>query len=101
MPPFLLISASAYLAPSTSLCASAESTPVNGLTMPILTGSSPKARMMNGAPTTWLAPSVRPPWMSVRRRSDGLSDDITILPDHESRDFYYRFYGRGSVSPEA
>src|SRR5271167_4168469 len=42
------MSASAYLAPSTSLCASAESTPVSGLTIPIRTGVSPLALIMKG-----------------------------------------------------
>src|SRR5579862_722717 len=67
MPPFLLISASAYLAPSTSLCARADSTPVSGLTMPILTGSSPSARTIYGAAKTWLAPSATPALRIVRR----------------------------------
>jgi hypothetical protein len=69
MPPLPLISASAYLAPSTSLCARAESTPVSGLTMPILTGSSPSAETMKGAAMTWLAPSATPALSSVRRRT--------------------------------
>src|SRR4029077_3800392 len=97
MPPFLLISASAYLAPSTSLCASAESTPVSGLTMPILTGSSPREAMMNGAPMTWLAPSAMPALSSVRRRSDVSNCDI--LFSLMSVSCFVEFLRRGSPVP--
>src|SRR5580692_3961809 len=89
MPPFLLISASAYLAPSTSLCASADSTPVSGLTMPILTGSSPSALMMKGAPMNWLAPSARPACTNVRRRSEVVNFDM-----HSSQILIRRFRRR-------
>src|SRR5665213_872391 len=86
MPPFLLISASAYLAPSTSLWARAESTPVSGLTMPILTGSSPSARTTYGAPITWLAPSATPALRMVRRPTDVSSFDIFDPPRSLSSD---------------
>src|ERR1035438_6868355 len=86
MPPFLLISASAYFAPSTSLCASAESTPVSGLTMPIFTGSSPSARTTYGAPITWLAPSATPALRMVRRPTDVSSFDIFDPPRSLSSD---------------
>src|ERR1700755_1379237 len=69
MPPFLFISASAYLAPSTSLCASAESTPVSGLTMPILTGVSPLAVMMKGDENC-AAAIAAPDFRIVRRLID-------------------------------
>src|SRR5580693_5315832 len=80
MPPFLLISAVAYLAPSTSPCASADSTPVSGLTMPSLTVSAPSALMTYGAPAIWLAPSAKPALSTVRRPTGTLTFDISQPP---------------------
>jgi hypothetical protein len=65
-PPFALTSATAYLAPSTSVAARADSEPVSGLTMPILIGTSPRAPMMNGE-VTCNAPSAAPALISERR----------------------------------
>ena len=60
MPPFLLISAVAYFAPSTSETASSDRLPVSGSTKPILTGVSPSALTMKGE-ATWAAPSMAAP----------------------------------------
>src|ERR1700756_3882396 len=91
-PPFLLISASAYLAPSTSLCASAASTPVRGLTIPILIGSSASDLTMKGAPITWLAPTAMPDLMSVRRLTQ------ILVATSTSRSFC--FLERYLITPE-
>jgi hypothetical protein len=48
--------------------------------MPIFTGSSPSALMMNGAPMTWLAPSATPALSNVRRGMRVRTFDIVMLP---------------------
>src|SRR5690349_18063121 len=93
MPPFLLISASAYLEPSTSLCASAERTPVSGFTMPILIGVSPRAVRMNGD-ATCRTPAATPARKSVRRAMGPGAEILIIgfLPDgliHGPADFFH------------
>src|SRR5580704_13158914 len=72
MPFFLLTSATAYLAPSTSLCARADKVPVNGSTMPILIGVSPRALMMNGD-ASCIAPRAVVALIRVRRLTAGSS----------------------------
>src|SRR5580698_3276485 len=78
MPPFLLISASAYLAPSTSLCASAERTPVSGLTMPILIGSSASDLTMKGDENC-AAAIAAPDLSKVRRSTDQMRFEIPMI----------------------
>src|ERR1700722_18539762 len=66
IPPFWFTSSTAYLAPSTSLCAKAERIPVSGSTIPIFTGVSPRALMIHGEASCAI-PSVAPDRSTVRR----------------------------------
>ncbi len=66
MPPFLFISATVHLAPSTSLTASADRLPVIGSMKPIFTGVSPRALMMNGA-VSCSPPTAAAAVMNLRR----------------------------------
>ena len=66
MPPFLFISATVHLAPSTSLTARADRLPVIGSMKPIFTGVSPRALMMNG-PVIWSPPMAAAAVRNLRR----------------------------------
>src|ERR1700685_3952146 len=66
MPFFLLMAATAYLAPSVSVTANADRLPVSGSIQPSLIDCSPRALMMYGD-ATCNAPTVAPACNSRRR----------------------------------